>query len=128
MTPLRGALAALGITLALAAVWWGLWSFDPFGRRAAAKQEAQTARQQVEVANASAGVVERVIRSEIILQQQAMEAQNVVRQAEGADAPLSPAVAASVRDGIGRLREAANPGDADRSAQPSGEVRQGQDR
>lgn len=123
MTPLRVSLAILGLALVLALVWLSLWSFDPFGRRAAAKQEAFVATQQTQVANASAGVVERVIRSEIILQQQAMEAQNVVRQAEGADAPLSPALASTVRDGIGRLREASGSGDADDPAQPSGEVR-----
>ena len=122
MTPLRASLTVLGLVVALALVWLSLWSFDPLGRRAAAKQEAFVATQQAQVANASAGVVEKVIRSEIILQQQAMEAQNVVRQAEGADAPLSPAVAASVRDGIGRLREASDAGDADDPAQPSGGV------
>lgn len=90
------------------------WNFDPFGRRKHAEQKAAVATQQTHVEAAKTEAVERVIRSEVIIRQQAEEAQNAVVQAQGADQPLSPAVADAVRAGVDGLRNHPAPSDADR--------------
>lgn len=119
----RVTLYAIAAILAAVLLAWGLWSFDPFGRRAKAEHQAVIAGQQTQVATAETHAVERVIRSEIVLQQQAMEAQDAVQKAQGSEAPLSSDVAASVRDSIERLRQPAGGGDAERAADAAGAVR-----
>lgn len=95
---------ALAAIVAAGLIAWGLWSFDPFGRRKAAEQKATVAVQQTAVETAKTEAVEQVIRSEVIIRQQAQEAQNAVAEAQGADQPLSPAVAAAVRSGVDGMR------------------------
>lgn len=119
----RVALYVVGVIVAAALLAWGLWSFDPFGRRKHAEQKATVATQQVGVETAKTEAVERVIRSEVIIRQQAMEAQYVVAQAQGAEQPLSPAVADAVRAGVDGMRNPPAPSDSDRSDDASGAVR-----
>ncbi|WP_454762089.1 hypothetical protein [Caulobacter segnis] len=116
-------LYVLAAIVVAALIAWGLWSFDPFGRRKHAEAKAEVAAQQTHVEAAKTEAVERVIRSEVVIHQVAQEAISHVQQAQGSDAPLDPAVASAVRDGVERLRKPPTPSDADRPADAAGSVR-----
>lgn len=107
-----------GLVLALVLLTWGLWSFDPFNRRKAAETRATTAEQQVQVETATTQAVEQVHRVEIRTHQITQEAIEHVQQAEGADAEFPPAVAASIRAGVGGMRGEPK-GGGDQPAEPA---------
>jgi hypothetical protein len=119
----RAALITIGAVIAAALIAWGLWSFDPFGRRKHAEQKATVATQQAHVEAAKTEAVEKVIRSEVVIRQVSQEAIAHVQQAQGSDAALDPAVSAAVRGGVERLRQPTAPSDPDRSADASGAMR-----
>jgi biopolymer transport protein ExbB/TolQ len=118
LAAIAAASVILIVVLAVAA-----WSFDPFKRRERAEQKATVATQQTKVETAKTEAVEKVIRSEIVIRQTAQEAQYVVQQAQGADEPLSPSVAASVRAGVDRLRNPSAPSEPDGTGDASEPVR-----
>ena len=119
----KAALYIIGGIVIAALLAVAAWSFDPFGRRKRAEQTATVATQQTKVETAKTEAVERVIRSEVIIRQQAQEAQYAVVQAQGADQPLSPAVAAAVRAGVDGLRNPTAPSDSNGTSDASGAVR-----
>lgn len=100
-----------GLVVAVILLTWGLLSFDFFGRRKAAEARATTAEQQVKVETAATQAVEQVHRVEVVTRQIAQEAIEHVQQAEGADAPLPPAVADAVRRSVDGMRQRSEAGE-----------------
>jgi hypothetical protein len=118
VTPARLAWSAIGIALFAALIWFAN-PFDIRGVRKAAKVQAVTATQQAAVATKTTEVLDRVVRSEVIIRNQAQGAIEHVEQAQGAETPLPPAVAASVRAGVDGLRKRSGAGDDQPSGQPA---------
>jgi hypothetical protein len=98
-----------GVIIAVALLFASL-TFDPWGLRKKAETKAATATQQAAVETKTTQVLDRVVRSEVIIRNQAQGAIEHVEQAQGADAPLSPALAAAIRAGVDGLRDPAGAG------------------
>jgi len=98
-----------GVILAAALLFASL-TFDPWGLRKRAETRAVTATQQAAVATKTTEVLDRVVRSEVIIRNQAQGAVEHVEQAQGADQPLPAAVGLAVRAGVDGLRHPAGSG------------------
>jgi len=104
-----------GVILAVALLFASM-TFDPWGMRKRAETRAVTATQQAAVETTKAEVLDRVVRSEVIIRNQAQGAAQHVEAAIGAETPLPPAVGAAVRAGVDGMRNGSRTGDD----QPSG--------
>ena len=111
---LIAALAALALVLLLA-VGWFQW-------RAAkdAKARAEVAEQGQELAEQTTGIVERTLRTEVVVRQEAERQVDVVQSAPGADAPLDPAFSDALRGSLGIMRGEPQAPDDQRPADPAG--------
>lgn len=118
MTPARLAWSAIGIALCLVLIWLAN-PFDVRGVRKAAKAQAVTATQQAAVATKTTEVLDRVVRSEVIIRNQAQGAAQHVEAAIGAETPLPPAVGLAVRAGVDGMRNGSRTSDDQPSAEPS---------
>lgn len=100
-TPLRIAISALIVAAILAGgsyVWWVRKALhNAQARVAAAEQQASLNQQTGEIA-------ERVIRSEVVIRTQSERSVDVVQAAPGAQTPLDPAFADSLRGELERMR------------------------
>lgn len=85
---------------ATAALYWFLFSFDPFGRREKAEERATVATAQSDLNAGATGAVANVLRATEHANTQAEEATRNVDAAQDAAAVLDAHVA-----GIGRMRE-----------------------
>lgn len=105
-------LAALALALLLA-VGWFQW-------RAAkdAKARAVVAEQGQALAEQTTGIIERTVRTEIVVRQEAERQVDVVQAAPGAEAPLDPAFRDTLRGSIGVMRGGAQAPDDQRPADP----------
>jgi hypothetical protein len=101
------AAATLALVLTIALSGSGL---NPWVAAKRANARADVATQQAAVETKTTQVLDRVVRSEVIIRNQAQGAIEHVEQAQGADAPLSPALAAAIRAGVDGLRDPAGAG------------------
>lgn len=108
-----------GVILAAALLFASL-TFDPWGLRKRAETKAVTATQQAAVATKTTEVLDRVVRSEVIIRNQASGAAQHVEAAIGAETPLPPAVGAAVRAGVDGMRNPAGGRDDQPAGQPAG--------
>ncbi len=108
------ALAALALALLLA-IGWFQW-------RAAkdAKARAVVAEQGQALAEQTTGIVERTLRTEVVVRQEAERQVNVVQSAPGADTRLDPAFTDALRGSIGVMRGEPQAPDDQRAADPAG--------
>lgn len=81
-----------------------------------ANARVTAAEQSTELATATTGIVERVVRSEVTIHQTSERQADVVQAAPGADAVLDPAFVDSLRGAVGVLREPAEAGPDQRPA------------
>jgi len=114
---LIASLAALALVLLLA-IGWFQW-------RAAkdAKARAEVAEQGQALAEQTTGIVERTLRTEVVVRQEAERQVDVVQSAPGADARLDPAFRDTLRGSIGVMRGEPKAPDDQRPADPAGAVR-----
>ncbi len=110
------ALAALALALLLA-IGWFQW-------RAAkdAKARAVVAEQGQALAEQTTGIVERTLRTEVVVRQEAERQVNVVQSAPGADTRLDPAFTDALRGSIGVMRGEPQTPDDQRPADPAGSL------
>lgn len=89
-----------------------------FTRKAIREANARVvaAEQSTELATATTGIVERVVRSEVTIHQTSERQADVVQAAPGADAPLDPAFAATLRGSVGVMRGGSQAGPDQHSA------------
>lgn len=102
------------IILAVVIVGGGLWWNAK--RTAALKARVVAAEQSTELATATTGIVERVVRSEVTIRTQAERSVDAVQTAPGADTPLDPAfrdnlcaAVAGMRDGSEACHDQSTP-------------------
>jgi len=117
VNPAQAAWSAIGIALFAALIWFAN-PFDIRGVRKAAKVQAVTATQQAAVATKTTEVLDRVVRSEVIIRNQASGAAQHVEAAIGAETPLPSAVGLAVRAGVDGMRNPAGGRDDQPSGQP----------
>jgi hypothetical protein len=110
------ALATLALALLLAVGW--------FQQRAAkdAKARAVVAEQGQALAEQTTGIIERTVRTEVVVRQEAERQVDVVQSAPGADARLDPAFTDALRGSIGVMRGHAPAPDDQRAADPAGSL------
>lgn len=120
MTQARALIAALAVLAVLAlvlllAVGWLQW-------RAAkdAKARAEVAEQGQSLAEQTTGIIERTVRTEVVVRQEAERQVDVVQSAPGADAPLDPAFRDTLRGSLGIMRGEPKAPDDQRPADPAG--------
>jgi hypothetical protein len=108
------ALATLALALLLAIGW--------FQQRAAkdAKARAVVAEQGQALAEQTTGIVERTLRTEVVVRQEAERQVDVVQSAPGADARLDPAFTDALRGSIGVMRGEPQAPDDQRAPDPAG--------
>ena len=113
---LVGSLAALALVLLLA-IGWFQW-------RAAkdARARAVVAEQGQELAQQTTGIVERTVRTEVVVRQEAERQADVVQSAPGANARLDPAFRDTLRGSIGIMRGEPQAPDDQRPSDPAGAV------
>ena len=69
-----------------------------------ARARVVTAEQSTELAKDTGEITERTLRTEVIIHDRAETQADVVQSAPGADTPLDPAFAGSLRNAIGVMR------------------------
>lgn len=111
---LIASLAALALVLLLA-VGWLQWQAAKD-----AKARAEVAEQGQALAEQTAGIIERTVRTEVVVRQEAERQVDVVQSAPGADAPLDPGFRDTLRGSIGVMRGEPQAPDDQRSADPAG--------
>jgi hypothetical protein len=110
------AVATLALALLLAIGW--------FQQRAAkdAKARAVVAEQGQALAEQTTGIIERTVRTEVVVRQEAERQVDVIQAAPGADARLDPAFRDTLRGSIGVMRGDAKAADDQRPADPAGSL------
>jgi hypothetical protein len=110
------AVATLALALLLAVGW--------FQQRAAkdAKARAVVAEQGQALAEQTTGIIERTVRTEVVVRQEAERQVDVVQSAPGADARLDPAFSDTLRGSIGIMRGEPKAPDDQRAADPAGSL------
>lgn len=111
---LIGSLVVLLVVL-LGAVFWFQWNAAK-----TARARAVVAEQGQDLAEQTTGIVERAVRTEVIVRQEAERQVDVVQAAPGADAPLDPAFSGALRGAIGVMRGEAKAPDDQRSSGAEG--------
>jgi len=113
---LIASLAALALALLLA-IGWFQW-------RAAkdAKARAEVAEQGQALAEQTTGIVERTLRTEVVVRQEAERQVDVVQSAPGGDARLDPAFRDTLRGSLGVMRGEPKAPDDQRPPDPAGSL------
>jgi DNA-binding transcriptional regulator of glucitol operon len=110
------AVAAVALALLLA-IGWFQW-------RAAkdAKARAEVAEQGQALAEQTTGIIERTVRTEVVVRQEAERQVDVIQAAPGADARLDPAFRDTLRGSIGVMRGEPQAPDDQRAPDPAGSL------
>jgi DNA-binding transcriptional regulator of glucitol operon len=110
------AVAAVALVLLLA-IGWFQW-------RAAkdAKARAEVAEQGQALAEQTTGIIERTVRTEVVVRQEAERQVDVVQSAPGADARLDPAFRDTLRGSLGVMRGEPQAPDDQRAPDPEGSL------
>jgi hypothetical protein len=110
------AVATLALALLLAVGW--------FQQRAAkdAKARAVVAEQGQALAEQTTGIVERTLRTEVVVRQEAERQVDVIQSAPGADARLDPAFRDTLRGSLGVMRGEPQAPNDQRPADPAGSL------
>lgn len=110
MNPIPESWRAVAVVVCLiaatAALYWFLYSFDPFGRREKAEARATAATAQSDLNAGATQTVEHVLRTETFVRTQAEEASHAIAIAPGADAPVPDDVLSAWRAGVVGVRQA----------------------
>ena len=109
MNPRTLAIAAAMLALVVIIALSGS-GLNPWVSAKRANARAAVATQQAQVATTTTQVLDRVVRSEVIIRNQAQGAVEHVEQAQGAEQPLPAAVGLAVRAGVDGLRNPAGSG------------------
>ena len=117
MTQARALIASLAVLalVLLLTIGWFQW-------RAAkdAKARAEVAEQGQALAEQTTGIIERTVRTEVVVRQEAERLVDVVQSAPGADARLDPAFSDTLRGSIGVMRGDVQALDDQRAPDPAG--------
>ena len=109
-------LVALALVLLLAVGWFQWRSAKD------AKARAVVAEQGQALAEKTTGIIERTVRTEVVVRQEAERQVDVVQAAPGANAPLDPAFRDALRGSLGIMRGEPKAPDDQRPADPAGSL------
>lgn len=97
------------LAIAAAILLIGLGAFGAWKWRGhqleVARAQAASAAAHAALSDATVQITDQTAARETVIHSQAEVSTDAVRKADGATTPLPPAVGASVRDGIGKLRQ-----------------------
>jgi type II secretory pathway pseudopilin PulG len=109
MNPRTLAIAAAMLALVVIIALSGS-GLNPWVAAKRANARADVATQQAAVETKTTEVLDRVVRSEVIIRNQAQGAVEHVEAAIGTETPLPPAVGAAVRSGVDGMRNGSGSG------------------